>query len=91
MKAVETHLNTLKPRQEGWHFPDDIFKCIFFNENCCILIKISLKSVCKGPIDKNTTSVQIMAWRRTSDKPLSEPMMALFGGAYMYAPAASTS
>ena len=26
-------LNTLKPRQNGRHFPDDIFKCIFFNEN----------------------------------------------------------
>ena len=25
--------NTLTPRQNGRHFPDDIFKCIFLNEN----------------------------------------------------------
>ena len=24
---------TLRPRQNGRHFPDDIFKCIFLNEN----------------------------------------------------------
>ena len=37
--------NTLKPRQNGRHFPDDIFKCIFLNENVWILIKISLNFV----------------------------------------------
>ena len=26
-------INTLRPRQNGCHFPDDIFKCIFVNEN----------------------------------------------------------
>ena len=30
---------------------DDIFRCIFMNENFCILIKSSLKFVPKGPID----------------------------------------
>ena len=25
--------NTLRPRQDGRHFPDDIFKCIFLNWN----------------------------------------------------------
>ena len=25
--------NTLRPRQDGCHFPDDISKCIFLNEN----------------------------------------------------------
>ena len=25
--------NTLKPGQDGRHFPDDTFKCIFFDEN----------------------------------------------------------
>ena len=54
---------------------DDIFKCIFFNENISILIQISLKFVPKGPFDKNAALVQIMAWRRPGDKPLSEPMM----------------
>ena len=41
-------LNTLGPRQNGRHFPDNIFKCIFLNENVWILIKISLKFVRKG-------------------------------------------
>ena len=25
--------DTLRPRQNGRHFPDDIFQCIFLNEN----------------------------------------------------------
>ena len=33
-------LNTLRPRQNGRHFADDIFKCIFLNENVWIPIKI---------------------------------------------------
>ena len=67
--------NTLRPRQDGRHFADDIFTCNFVNENCCILIEFSLKYVRKGPIDNNPSLVRIMAWRRSGDKPLSEPMM----------------
>ena len=67
--------NTLGPRQNGRHFADDIFKCIFLNGNVWISIKISLKFVCKGPINNIPASVQIMAWRRPGDKPLSEAMM----------------
>ena len=43
--------NTLRPKQYGHHFTDDIFGCIFMNEEFCILIKISLKFVPKGPIN----------------------------------------
>ena len=68
-------LNTLRPRQNGRHFPDDIFKCIFLNENVWISIKISPKFVPRGPINYITTLIQIMAWHRLGDKPLSEPMM----------------
>ena len=68
-------LNTLRPRQDGRHLADDIFTCIFLNENCCNLIKFSLKYVRKGPIDNYLALVPIMAWRRLGDKPLSEPMM----------------
>ena len=68
-------LNTLRPRQDGRHFADDSFTCVFFNENCCILIKFSLKYIRKGAINNNRALVQIMAWRRSGDKPLSEPMM----------------
>ena len=69
------NLNTLRPRQHGRHFADDTFKRIFLNENVRISIKNSLKFVPKGPINNIPALVQIMAWRRPGDKPLSEAMM----------------
>ena len=69
------NFNKLRPRQNGRHFPDDIFKWIFLNENVCISINISLKFVPRGPINNTPTLVQVMTWRRTGDKPLSEPML----------------
>ena len=51
------------------------FKCIFLNENAWIFINMSLKFVPKGPISNIPTLVQVMAWRRPGDKPLSEPML----------------
>ena len=72
---LQKEFNTLRPRQDGRHFPDDIFKRIFLNENKWILLKISLKFVRKGPINNILALVQIMAWRHPGDKPLSEPMM----------------
>ena len=73
-KPQNSAFNTLKPRQNGRHFPDDIFKCIFVNENIWISIKTSLKFVPEGPINNIPSLVQIMDWRRPGDKPLSEPM-----------------
>ena len=67
--------NSLRPRENRRHFADDVFKCNFLNENVWILIKISLKFVPKGPINNIPALVQIMAWRRPGDKPLSEAMM----------------
>ena len=68
-------INTLRPRQNGHHFADDTFKRIFLNENVRISIEISLKFVPMGPINNIPALVQIMAWRRSGDKPLSGPMM----------------
>ena len=68
-------LKTLRPRQNIRHFPDDIFKCIFMNENLWIAIDISLKFVPKALINNILALVEIMAWRRPGDKPLSETMM----------------
>ena len=68
-------INTLMPRQNGRFFPDDIFKCIFLNENLWIPIKISMKFVPKGQIKNIPALFQTMAWRRPGDKPLSETMM----------------
>ena len=56
-------------------FPDDIFKCNFLNENILIATEISLKFVPKCTINNIPAMVQIMAWRRPGDKPLSEPVM----------------
>ena len=76
--------NTVRLRQNGCHFTDDIFRCIFVNEKICILIKISLKFVAKGPIDNNPALVEIMAWRQIGAEPLSEPMLTRFTDAYMW-------
>ena len=56
----------------GWDKMAVIFQTIFshaFPEWKCT------KFVPKGPINNIPVLVQIMAWRRISDKPLSEPMM----------------
>ena len=63
------------PWQNGRHFADDTFKCIFLNENVRISIKNSPKIVPNGPINNIPALVQIMAWCWPGDKPLSEPMM----------------
>ena len=42
---------------------DDIFKCIFLNENVKILIQISLKLVPGRPIDNKSALFEVMAWR----------------------------
>ena len=74
-QQVYINFNTLRPRQNGRHFADDTFKCIFLNENVEISIKISLKFVPKGPINNIPSLVQVMAWCRPGDKPLTEPMV----------------
>ena len=60
-------INSSPPGQNGCHFADDIFRCIFVNEKFCILIKISLKFVSYSPIDNNPALVEIMAWRWNGD------------------------
>ena len=47
MKVVLTQWGPDK----GRYFPDDIFKCIFLNDNVLISIKIPLKFVLKGQIN----------------------------------------
>ena len=53
----------LRSRPNDRHFPDNIFKCIFLNENVLISINVI------------PALVQIMACSRPDDNPLSEPMM----------------
>ena len=83
MPLYVRYINSSLPCQNGRHFTDVIFKCIFMNENFCISIQISLRFVPKDPSDNKSSLVQVMAWRRTGDKPLSEPMLTQFTDAYM--------
>ena len=66
--------NSLRPRRNRRHLADDSSTCIFLKENVPILIKISLKFISNGTITDIQALVQIRAWRRPDDKPLSEPM-----------------
>ena len=58
---------------------DDIFKCIFMNENAWISLKISLKFAPEVRINNIPALVQVLAW---CNKPLSEPMLTRFTDAY---------
>ena len=80
---IVAYFNVWKVAQNGCHFADDNFRCIFANENVCILIKISPKFVPKGPIDNNPALVKIMAWHRICDMPLPGPMLTRFTDPYM--------
>ena len=69
------NINTLRLRQNGRHFADNLFKRIFLSENVWNSIKISPRFVPKCPIDNIPALVQMMAWHRPGAKPLSETMM----------------
>ena len=56
---VCSSINTLRPRQNGCHFPDNIFRCIILNENVWISINIYLKFDLKCPINNIPALVQI--------------------------------
>ena len=75
MRSIKTQIgvlfctifNSLRPRRNRRHFADDIFKCIFLNEDVWIPIEFSLKFVPRGPINNISALVQIMAWPRPGD------------------------
>ena len=56
---IECKHKTLRPRQNGGHFPEDFLKWISVNENVWILINILLKFVLMGPINNISAMVQI--------------------------------
>ena len=66
--------NILRPEQNAWHFADDLFNSIFFDENYCILIKISRNVF----LTVQFTLVWIMVWHWTDKRPSFEPMMTPF-------------
>ena len=66
--CVIMNITPLRPRPNGRYFADDIL-----NEK--VSLKISLKIVPMVRISNIPALVQIMAWCRPGDKPLSESMM----------------
>ena len=81
--------NPSTPGQNGCHFADNIFKCIFVNEKFCIPIQISLKFVPKDPIDNNLGTgldnglapnrLQAIIWTTNTD-PVHWCIYAALGG-----------
>ena len=67
-------------------FPMMISKSFSSMKIVVFSFKISLKFVPHGPINNWIIPelVQIMAWRQSGNKPLSEPMMAYVADAYMH-------
>ena len=55
--VIAISINTMRLRQNGRQFPDDVLECIFLNENVLISIKISLKFVPNSPVDNNPALV----------------------------------
>ena len=56
--AATMFVNSSPTEQNGRHYADDVLGCISMNENFWVfLIKISLVSVPKGPIDNNPALV----------------------------------
>ena len=65
----------MRPRQNGRDLPDDIFECIFLNENVWISIDTSLKFV-PGVQSKYSSVGSDNGLAPTRRHPLPEPMMA---------------
>ena len=59
------------------------FEMHFLISKYCIFIPISLKFVPKELIDNKSALVQVMAWRRTGDRAVSESIVAYFTDAYI--------
>ena len=72
-------LNTLRPRQNGCLFADDVYKYILLNENVWISIKISVKFAPKDPLglDKLNNIGSGNGLVPSGNKPLPEPMLTL--------------
>ena len=66
---------------QSWNNANQYLSCNYWNLR--ISICISPKFVPKGPVHNKSTLVQVMAWRRTGDKPIPEPMLIQFTVAHM--------
>ena len=71
----QLNLNTLRPRQNGRHFADTISSAFSWVKMLEFRLRFHWSFVPKVQINNIPAMVQIMAWRRPGDKPLSKPMM----------------
>ena len=69
-------IKAFRPDKMATIFADDIFKCIFVNENSCIWIKILFDVIPWCSAHNNSALVLVVAWCQTGNKPLPEPMSA---------------
>ena len=76
--------NSFHPGKNGRKFGRRYFQSHFLERNVWISIKISLKSVPKGPIENKPELVQVMAWHRTGGMPLPEPLFTQSIDAYIW-------
>ena len=76
-------INSSLPGQNGRHLGKDIFKCISWMGMTKIPIRISLKLVPRSPVGNKPALVQVMAWCRSGDRPLTGPMLTQFTYAFM--------
>ena len=67
------YFNTLRPKKNGRHFANHIFKFIFMKVNVWNSINISLKLVPMGPIIDIPALVQIMVLRFPTHTYLTQP------------------
>ena len=69
---VLTSTNTLRPRQDGRQFADDIFICIFSNENV-LNFHSNLTEICSRESSwQKLAMVQVIAWCQTCNEWLPE-------------------
>ena len=69
------HITTWRPRQNCRHFADDIFKGIFWMKIIIFVWNFTEMCFSMFRINNIPVLVQITAWRRPWDKPLSEQIM----------------
>ena len=60
LTMLSLEFETLRLEQNGWHNADNIWKCIFLNENINILIHILSKFVSTGPVNSKSALVSII-------------------------------
>ena len=81
-KISKKRFNTLTTETMFDIFSGDIFKLLFFSE--AYYIRIVMTRVPRGPLNSKSALPVVMAWRRTVDRPLLEPMKTVCTGAYMH-------